>query len=349
LYEIIHHLKKEEADNDLPTINEDSAFGYVKDAFVISNEKHQEIYEQTKTRDSPEIYVDSGDLNDSIDDNCPQMRQESFCSFTPNINNFKAVERHCWLTKILLKHQLESSKTPNFYWEGNFSFLARSILNLHSESKYLTETNIAFTQWAAFIEVHKQHPLNLKVFLDTLDSIVDDSKGVETAVAQKNLLISAKVFIPACFGLIPQPTLAIKAAQSEKPDKLHLRTQDDLIVKMFWDSTNFLYESFTKFVGYLRKESDYDAIKIEILRKIFEIIEKLKKIEGYERSANSFEASLKSYIKFESSKYLSTVINEDALKKENNESKLNNLINFTRAATEDFLKLNERFGKFFDE
>ena len=231
---------KEDVDNDLPIITENSAFSFIKDAFGISDDKHNELFEMTKSRDSPEIFVDSGNLNDSIDDNLPTKKLESFCNFTPNINNFRAIEAHCCLIKILLKHQLDLSQCPPYYWYGNFSFLARSLLSLHAESKYLTETNIAFTQLAAFTEIHKHHPLDLNTFSETFELIVHKSNTAETAATEKKLLDSAKIFIPACFGSITKMPQAIKQAQTGKISNDQLKTQDEFVIKMFWDSSKAL-------------------------------------------------------------------------------------------------------------
>lgn len=335
-----------DADNDLPTIYKNAAFSYVKDAFGISENKHNEILNKAKTRNPPEIHIDTGALNESLEENLSKIKLETFCYFTANINNFEALEAHCCLMKILLKHQLETSQAPHFYWDGKFSFLARSILLLHSESKFLTETNIAFTRWAAFTEIHKQYPMSLTVFTEILESIVET---ININNVENNLLIAAKVFIPACFGLAPQIPQAIKEPTVHKTLD-QLKTKDELIVKMFWDASQILSESISEFIGKLLEENEFESIKIEILRKSFTIINKVKKIELSENAINFiFEELINESITIETSKYLTKIVNKKNLRSRSNETRVEELIKLAEMANADFLKLTERFGNFFEE
>lgn len=347
LYNILNHLSRGDLDNDLPTINKNAAYSFVKDAFGISEKKHDEILIIAKTRVPPEIHIDNDVLNESEEENMLKIKSESFCYFTPNINNFEALEAHCCLMKILLKHQLEMSQTPHFYWDGNFNFLARSILLLHAESKFLTETNIAFTQWAAFTEIHQHHPLNLAVFIEILESVVDEAENV---LSDKNMLIAANVFLPACFGLAPQAPRTIKEPLVEKTTYSQLKSKDELIVKMFWDACHVLSESFAKFIGKLHEENEFESVKYEILRKAFVIVHKIKKIEFNENPMNfHFEEAIKESITSEMSKYLLKSVNKKSLASKNNETRLTELIKLAELENSEFSKLTERFGSLFDE
>jgi hypothetical protein len=346
LYNTLHHLSDGDVDNDLPTININSALSYVRDAFGISENKHNEIYEKAKSREFPKIQIDKNTLSESDEGNLTKNKLNKIYGFTPNINNFEALEAHCCLTKILLKHQLESSQTPHFYWDGKFSFLARSVLLQHSESKCLTDANIAFGQWAAYAEVHKQHPLNLAVFIEKLGEIVDICDNGETTIGEKNLLVAAKVFIPSCFGLAP--TLrSIKEPIVLKSSYDKLNTKDELVVKMFWNGAKILSDSFVLFIGKLYEKNDSE---IEILIKTFEIMNKIKKIESSENSMNiKFLESIKESITGETSKYLSQIINRKSLKNKNNEVRIRKLINVMTVANADFVKLIETYGSVFEE
>lgn len=333
-------------DNDLPTINENSALSYVKDAFGISESKHNEIYENVKSKESPEIAIESEPLSEMIDTKDETHKKESYCFLTRKVNNFEALEAHSCLNKILLKHELETSQTPYYYWSGKFSLLASTILLMHSEFRYLSASDLALSQWSAFAEIHQQHPLDLKVFIVALDSIVEVFKDDETVIAENFMFNSARVFIPACFGMPNVVTGLKELVPSQDLDRL--KTKDEQTTKMFWDAMQTLSKSSLQFISKLYQENDLDYIKIEILRKTFMIFNRVKNIEESEIS-KAFEETIKEAIAIGTSDYLSEVINETVLGSENNENRLDELFRVISLSFDKCINMSERFGFMFEE
>lgn len=337
----MHHLNKD-IDSDLPIINEYSAFAYIKDAFGISESKHSELLEKVKMRELPEIGVH---VENPTDDN-GNLQPASFCFVPSKVDNFEALEAHCSLLKILMKHELELSQTPHFYWSGKFSLLASTLLHLHAEFRLLSDIDIALSKWSAYTEIHRQHPLDLKVFTEILDAIIENFNHEELPVEKRLLFGTAKVFIPACFGS-SGAVLGLK--EESAPIELdQLKTKDEKVIAMFWHATKILTESFGRFISELNIENDLENIKIEILRKIFIIINKVKRVEQGEINT-AFEESIKTSVAHGTSKYLLRTLNRRNLKIKNNETRLDELIKFLEASTADFLKLSDRFGFIFEE
>lgn len=349
----MYHLNKDgEDDFEQPRINEDSALSYVKDAFGISENKHNEIFEKVKAKETPEITIDESPARDAVDSKLVISKPSTYCFLSPKINNYEALETHCCLVKILLKHELELSQAPHYYWSGKFSFLASTILHLHSEFRYLTETSLAFTKYTAFAEVHHQHPVDLKVFLEMLDALIIMFTDDDVMIADNKLLASARVFLPACLGMKSNIVDGIIDVANNRTSFDQLKTKDELTVKMFWEATKKLNDSFSSFVGKLLYESDLESIKIEMLRKMLMIINQIKKVEPpqSEVAVNmSFEESIKEAIKSSTSKYLSRLINKRKLKSKNNETRLFEVIRVVETASSDCLKAIDRFGAIFEE
>lgn len=351
LYSVLFNLNKR-ADHDLPTVNEASVISYVKDAFGISESKHNESYERLRRKESPDIEVD-GEIADDSGDILKQTRLSNTYSFiTPKVNNFEALESHCCLMQILLKHELELSQTPHFYWSGKFSFLARTVLSLHSESKYLTEMNLAFTKWAAYAEVHQWHPLDLKIFLELLDIIINFKTDEMGTIALPKLMTTAQVLFPTCFGLASNFATSFQNLTQEKNHANELKSTDEQVIKMFWDAANKLNETFLQFFGKLQETDDLQCNKIEILRKSFTILNKMKIIKqpmDVNVCKTVSEEALKESIMRGISKYLSKIVNMKKLRHKRNSVKLDELIRIMEVSTESCKSLSDRFGSHFEE
>lgn len=351
LYNILFNLNKT-ADHDLPTVNEASVISYVKDAFGISESKHNESYERVRRKESPDIEVD-GEITDDSGNISKQTRSyNTSCFITPKVNNFEALESHCCLLQILLKHELELSQTPYFYWSGKFSFLAATVLSLHSESKYLTEINLAFAKWAAYAEIHQWHPLDLKIFLEILDFIIDFQTDELGTLAVPSLMTTAKVLFPTCFGLTSNIVAGFKDPAQEKARINELKSTDEQVIKMFWDGASKLNTTFLKFFGALHETDDLQYNKIEILQKSFMILNKMKIIEPpidekVEKIVS--EETLKESIMQGTSKYLSKIINIKKLRHKRNNVRLDELIRIMEVSTESCTSLSDRFGSHFEE
>lgn len=335
-------MKENDIDNDLPSINKHSAYNYVKDAFQVSDPKHNEIFEKVKSRESPEIVVET-EIAAAAADNV-----DAFCFVTPKIDELDAFKAHCCLTKILLNHELQTSNTPHYFWMGKFSLLASTILQLHSEFRYLTETNLAFTKWLAFADIQANHPLDLNVFFGIYELIAQEYKNEQKPVAMVSLLSAPRAFLPSCFGMPPVFSQS-KSSRVEKPDYVQLKTKDEKIVDSFWKASEYLTKVFLTFIENLNEENDLEFIKVELLRKSFMIVKKFLKIEDTKTSQAGLEDSVKKAIANGTSKYLQKKLNKKILRRKNNEARLAELIRMMEIINADYMKTSERFGFIFEE
>ncbi|KAG5671638.1 hypothetical protein PVAND_001829 [Polypedilum vanderplanki] len=346
LYNITHQLQSCD-DNDEPEIQPEVALNYVRDAFGVNECKHLELMEKIKQREKPEdcVKADSGEIDSST---------APFAVLSPKIKNYESLNAHCDLIKILLKHELETSKTPHYYWMGKFSFLASKILSLHADFQFLDELQVSFAKWIAFVEIHRQYPLHLKVFEDTLDKIVDVYKDEETSTALLPARMSTTLtFIPACFGFTGaiKPGLKIEELKNRTSD--HLKIKDDEVIKQFWNSNNLLHESFLKFIHdlhYKHHDEENVIFKAIILKNMFEIVNRIKKIflpKDIEQL--NFEKLLKNALNDGTTEHLKRNMKHRALKKSRNcKVRLDELIRLLKFSEEHMKSIVNEYAHVFE-
>lgn len=291
-------------------IDSDSALQYVRDAFGVDEMKHEELLEKVKE-------LHSGDFS--------VLSEDCFMS-------------HVNLLKILLKHELESSKIPQHYWCGNFSFLASTILSLHADFQMLKEPVISFARWVAFTHIHHQYPLSTRTFKNLLDIMIDVyEESVEVTITPRSRKSS---ILPACLGLTG-PSFqqkALEAASNRCCDQL--KTQDDEIIKSFWKSSQKLSEAFTKFIRNIHYKNE-EIEQVEILRDIFEIEKRIEKVLPMNFKCISdprFIELVKKALSEGTAVHLMKNIKKRALKSFRNEKRLCELIRVMKFA-EDHLKI----------
>lgn len=319
LFVILHRVTSE-PDQDIPTVNEQSAINYVRDAFGISENKHNEIFERIKLR--KEI------KDDSVDHHVVSTKKS------------KAMEAHTCLIKILLNHELELSQTPRFYWSGKFSFLASSILSLHSEWIELNDIELLLSKWSAFVDVHLHHPLDLKVFTDILKLMIEEINSGK-GDRRNSLTI---FFIPSCFHA---PSEINDRAELEHKGR-QLKAQDDDVLNVFWRSVGILNDSFLRFISNLTEENDLEYLKVMILQKVCKIIKTLKEIEKSRMNLN-FDELIKSSILKGTSKHISRTLNKVVLKSTDSIVRMDEMIKVLNIAIEVYNLASERFSPVFKE
>jgi hypothetical protein len=240
--------------------------------------------------------------------------------------------------KILLKYHLETSSTPHFCWDEKFGQRAVSTLFLHKDLKFLTDTSVAFAKWAAYVEIHKQHPLNLSVFFETLKSIVEENAKNESGI-NENMETNEHSWILPITILLPD------YRRQSRQNITKLKTEDKLVVKMFWDATEVLIKSFSDFIGKLHEEIDFENEKIEILKKIIRLVNQIKKIETSEINVQLlFEKSIEQSISNETFKYFNKIVNKESLKSKNIETRVSELIRVVELAQADHTSLTYKYG-----
>jgi hypothetical protein len=318
----------EDDDNDTPTLDKNSSITYLKDAFEISDVDHEKI------------------VND--------YDSQSNSIQRPRRDKFEVLEAHVTLIKILLKHELVLSQTPEYYWHGNPSFITKEILKIHSEYEKIDNVSLTFAQWFAYADVHKTNPLNPTVFIDLLDKITVVYIDKNRATLDMKLINSTKKIIPACFGIATMSDKNfIKSNGKQQIGTFfdHLKTEDRKIVEMFWTAARNIGESFLNFLIEINSNEDLDNVKREILLSYFELLNRIRKIDStniedvfFENFDNSMRLAVTGGI----CKYIDNFILNNNLESPE-KIDLEALMKFVDFVKGNYLKFSDKFAKLFKE
>ncbi|XP_065080920.1 protein unc-13 homolog 4B isoform X5 [Ochlerotatus camptorhynchus] len=148
-------------------------------------------------------------------------------NFSSQKNNQVAAQEHRHLLRILLLHELETSKVAHYWWSGKFTVQGEAVLTQHSAQSSLSTTASAFIQWSVYTAIHLDHPLAFGLFDSILDKLV---RAIQLNVVSeehlKQFWDATKKLLPSCFSVIR---------------KLRKRTAGDkLVIKMLTDVLNII-------------------------------------------------------------------------------------------------------------
>lgn len=76
LYNVLHHLKDEKIEKEIFTVNQKTALRFLRDAFEVSNEKHEISLEKVKTREPPTFLIDVSILLDPTEISSPKKNRK---------------------------------------------------------------------------------------------------------------------------------------------------------------------------------------------------------------------------------------------------------------------------------
>lgn len=124
-------------------------------------------------------------------------------SFSAEKNNRVAVQEHRHLLKVLLMHELETSKVAPYWWSGKYSAQGEAILTQHSAQSGLSVTDCAIAQWSVYASIHQEHPLAFALFNGILDKIIPTLQILPSDNEEiRSFWEGAKRLLPSCFSVI---------------------------------------------------------------------------------------------------------------------------------------------------
>ncbi|XP_068633803.1 protein unc-13 homolog 4B isoform X1 [Battus philenor] len=176
-------------------------------------------------------------------------------NFSSEKNSQVAAQEHRHLLRILLLHELETSKVAPYWWCGNFSAPAEAILTQHAAQSGLCQTDNWLAQWAVFCAVTTDHPLSFALFNQLLEKITKPlQSGLVNEEDVKLFWDGAKKLLPTCYGHIR------KLRKKTAGDKTVMKTLREVLKILYRLSVLDVPEALDLFpvnlYGWLRDNDD---------------------------------------------------------------------------------------------
>lgn len=241
-------------------------------------------------------------------------------NFSSQKNTQVAMQEHRHLLKILLLHELETSKVAPFWWSGKFSSEGDTILTQHAAQSGLTQPDLALSRWSVFCEVHCEHPLAFSLFDGLLDKIV-----------------------------------RVIQSRSSKEE-----------VRIFWESTKKLLPSCMNTIRKMRKSVSGDKNTIRMVAEALSIISKVAMIQppeefdlfpaqlyGWlpksETTGWDIRSTLTDAVRVGAESWFSHITEQNPSNYETNEERLQHLIKIIQLVRSDLQRSIEHYDKIFQE
>ncbi|CRK88354.1 CLUMA_CG002131, isoform A [Clunio marinus] len=243
-------------------------------------------------------------------------------NFSSAKNDQVASQEHRHLLKILLYHELESSKVAHHWWSGKFSSLAETIITQHQAQSGLTDIDVAFAQWSVYCEVHQHHPLSFELFERIIDKLI---KPIQTrnVTHEEEITIffeSTKRLLPSCFGIIRK--LRKKLAGDANTLK-HLTRVINIISKIATLEPTPSIDLFPEqYFGWLKKTGDLAVDIRDVMNQAVTIA---------------------------AEEYFDGIVDQNELNSDDNESRLQQLIKVIQLVRSDLQRAIEHHDKVFQE
>lgn len=105
--------------------------------------------------------------------------------------------------RILLLHELETSKVAPYWWAGKFSGQGEAVIAQHAAQSGLNVNARALSQWSAYTTIHANHALSFKLFENLLEKLSRFINVVELNPEDKKMFWEGvKKLLPSCFSVI---------------------------------------------------------------------------------------------------------------------------------------------------
>lgn len=124
-------------------------------------------------------------------------------TFSAEKNSRVAIQEHKHLLRILLLHELETSRVAPYWWCGKYSEQGEAVIAQHSAQSGITQNGRALAQWSAYTTIHANHALAFKLFENLLDKLQKSLHGPDETVEDvKQIWDGIKKLLPSCFSVI---------------------------------------------------------------------------------------------------------------------------------------------------
>ncbi|XP_072932693.1 protein unc-13 homolog 4B [Epargyreus clarus] len=182
-------------------------------------------------------------------------------NFSSEKNSQVAAQEHRHLLRILLLHELESSKVAPYWWCGNFSAPAEAVLTQHAAQSGLNQLDNHLAQWIVFCAITADHPLSFALFNSLLDKIAKPlQSGLINEEDVKLFWDGAKKLLPTCFSHIR------KLRKKTAGDKTVMKTLREVLKILYGLSVLDIPDSIDLFpanlYGWLRENDN--GVKLTI-------------------------------------------------------------------------------------
>ncbi|CAH0720003.1 unnamed protein product, partial [Brenthis ino] len=243
-------------------------------------------------------------------------------TFSSEKNSQVAAQEHRHLLRILLLHELESSKVAPYWWCGNFSAPAEGILTQHAAQSGLSQSDNYLAQWSVYCAVTTDHPLSFALFNGLLDKVTKHlQSGLVNEEDVKLFWDGAKKLLPTCYSHIR------KLRKKTAGDKTVLKTLREVLNVLYKLSILDLPESIELFpvnlYGWLRDKDD--GTKLSILEVLNQAV-----IQG-------------------ASDWFVHILDNNECKDKTDESRLQHLIRVIQLVRSDLQRAVEYFDRVFVE
>lgn len=124
-------------------------------------------------------------------------------AFSAEKNSKVAVQEHKHLLRIVLLHELETSKVAPYWWSGKFSDQGEAVIAQHGAQSGLNANARALAQWSAYTSIHSNHALCFKLFENLLDKLMRFLNSAEPNVDDRKMFWEGvRKLLPSCFSII---------------------------------------------------------------------------------------------------------------------------------------------------
>lgn len=126
-------------------------------------------------------------------------------AFSAEKNNRVAAQEHRHLLRIILMHELDTSKVAPYWWSGKFSAQGEAVITQHSAQSALKPADCALAQWSVYTAIHVEHPLAFSLFETLLDKLIRPIQSLSLSDPDDELKMfwdGVKKLLPSCFSVI---------------------------------------------------------------------------------------------------------------------------------------------------